>query len=139
MRSHECASKYPTPDVSHAYINSAGDDDLRYVIFMLLDMAPSGTHSGIFSPFPGGVESLWMSNLFVDLAQVDRNLPPAYTHPRYITGISHHQGANANIFLAWYIFLGGHVEEETFWAVNKSCVIISSFSLSIHQSLSHAS
>jgi len=33
-------------------------------------------------------------------------------NPRHAVG--------ANLLLAWYIYLGGYVEEETFWAEDKS-------------------
>ena len=45
--------------------------------------------------------------------------------------IANHHAIIANTFLMWYMFLGGHVEEETFWAADRSYVVSLSF-LSAH-------
>lgn len=41
----------------------------------------------------------------------------------------------ADTLLVWYMFLGGHVEEETFWAIDKSYVMVSLSFLSAHLKL----
>ena len=76
---------------------------------------------------------LWMSALLVTVAR----LPPNPNgHPQGGIGhISHgrlgtSRTADGNILLAWYLTLGGHAEDETFWADDKSYVVsISPFSL----------
>ena len=57
---------------------------------------------------------LWVSNLFVDLTRVGQN-PTLRSYESYLT-----VAAIANTLVMWYTFLGGRVEEETFWAVDKS-------------------
>jgi hypothetical protein len=73
------------------------------------------------------IHSLWLSNLFVDLTRVGPN-PILRSHTSYLTVANvNHQAMIADILLIWYMFLGGHVEEETVWAVDKSYAAISSF------------
>ena len=98
--------------VSHNTGSSAGDG--RYAFKSICD-----------------TDSLWVSNLFVDLA---RTSSPATSHLLYNARPTHHQATNVNLILTWYAFLGGNAEEETFWAVDKLYVILSSLFLSIHSS-----
>ena len=81
-----------------------------------------------------GAGLLWMSNLFVDLARADQTSFPTTLHSFYTVHTIPHQVVNANL-LAWYVFLGGHVEVETFWTVDKSYVVSSSSFLSTHLEL----
>ena len=128
VRSQDHASKYPIPPVS-ADSFQRNDHDLFHLIHMLeCNMnAPRPTLL-----FPGGaknsrVHSLWLSNLFVDLIRVGPN-PILRLYPAYLTiANNNHQATIANILLMWYMFLDGHVEEETIWAVDKSYAAISSF------------
>ena len=70
--------------------------------------------------------SLWLSNLFVDLTLVGPN-PILESWDTYISiARTGNQAIITNILLMWYMFLGGHVEEETIWAVDKLYVLISS-------------
>jgi len=127
-RSHELASKYPIPITSLSLFRRT-DPDLLHVIWMF-------QHSlGASRPtlsFPNAgiatlTHSLWLSNLFVDLTHVGPN-PILQSYVFYLsTARANHKATIANILLMWYIFLGGHVEEETTWAVDKSYVAISSF------------
>ena len=65
---------------------------------------------------------LWMSNLFVDLTRIGQN-PTLRSYELYLSvAATDHQAMIANTLIMWYMFLGGHVEEETFWAIDKSCV-----------------
>ena len=71
--------------------------------------------------------SLWLSNLFVDLTHVGPN-PILQFYLSYLTVAStDHQAMIANVLLMWYMFLGGHVEEETVWAVDKAYEVFSLF------------
>jgi len=69
-----------------------------------------------------------MSNLVLEMIRVDPTSPGGI----FCAFPSRIEAANLNILLAWFIILGGRVEEETFWVVEKSYVANSSFSLSTH-------
>jgi hypothetical protein len=119
-QSHERASEYPIPAVSSSSAQHT-DPDLHHIIRML------ECNSGCNKPtlhFPTGTNththSLWISTLFVDLTRVGPN-PILKSYESYLSvSTADHRGAIANILLMWYILLGGHVEEETFWAIDKS-------------------
>jgi hypothetical protein len=59
--------------------------------------------------------------------------PTLKSYESYLSAaVTDHRPMIANVLLVWYMFLGGHVEEETFWAVDKSYAVVSfvlSFSL----------
>jgi len=122
-QSHERASKYPIPTVSSSSFQHA-DPDIHHVIHML--ERNSGARIPILS-FPGDTNthahSLWMSNLFVDLTHAGPN-PTLESYQSYLSAaVTDHRPMIANILLMWRMFLGGHVEEETLWAVDKSYVL----------------
>lgn len=75
--------------------------------------------------------SLWMSNLFVDLANTSQSLllrPYGY----YLSpAAENNQAVIVNILLMWCTFLGGHIEEETFWTAGKSYVMVTSLFISL--------
>ena len=122
LQSHECTSKYPIPHVSRGHVFWT-DGDLRCI------MGPSAGHERpTFMPLCDG-DLLWMSNLFIDLAQAHQTLSPIIFRLLCAAQTTHNQATNANLFLAWYLFLGGDIEEETFWVVDKSYVAPSSFIL----------
>jgi hypothetical protein len=129
-QSHELVSKYPIPAFSSSSVQNT-DPDLHHIICML------ERNSGLGKPildFPKGTNthahSLWMSNLFVDLTRVGPN-PILDSFESYLGMVTNdRQGMIANTLLMWYMFLGGHVEEETFWAVDKSYAFTSSSFLS---------
>jgi hypothetical protein len=129
-QSHELVSKYPIPAFSSSSVQNT-DPDLRHIICML------ERNSGLGKPildFPKGTNthahSLWMSNLFVDLTRVGPN-PILDSFESYLgMATNDRQDMIANTLLMWYMFLGGHVEEETFWAVDKSYAFTSSSFLS---------
>ena len=123
-QSHEYALKYPIPEVSSSTSQHA-DPDLQHIIHMLecnfhsdrptLDFPNAGanTHDHL----------LWTSNLFVDLARVGPN-PILRSYESYLSAaVTNHRATIANALLMWYMFLGGLVEEETFWAADKSYVV----------------
>ena len=69
--------------------------------------------------------SLWMSNLFVDLTRMGPN-PTLRSYDSYLSAaFTDHRCMVSNTLLVWHMFLGGHVE-ETVWAVDKSCAVVSS-------------
>jgi len=120
-QSRERVSKYPIPAVSSSSFEHT-DPDLHHIIHMLqcnsdssrpiLDFPRVDTHTH--------AHSMWMSNLFVDLTRVGSN-PILKSFESYLsTAVTNNQAMIANTLLMWYMFLGGHVEEETFWAVDKS-------------------
>jgi hypothetical protein len=134
-QSHKLTSKYPIPAISSSSVPHT-DPDLHHIIRMLECNLDSGKPT---LNFPGStnthVHLLWVSTLFVDLTCVGPN-PVLASYESYLSvATADHQAMIANILLVWYMFLGGHVEEETFWAVDKSCAMISlsfsSFSLLI--------
>jgi hypothetical protein len=119
-QSHECSFKYPIPAVSSSSVKDT-DPDLHHVIHML------ECNSGCNKPtlhFPKSTtshtHSLWMSTLFVDLTRVGPNPILGSYEPYLGVAIADHRSVIANTLLMWYMLLGGHVEEETFWAIDKS-------------------
>ena len=80
--------------------------------------------------FPEGgtnvhVHSLGMSNLFVDLTHAGPNPTPMSYEPYLNAAVTDHRPMIANTLLVWYMFLSGHIDEDTFWADDKSCIAIS--------------
>jgi hypothetical protein len=75
-------------------------------------------------------------SLYVDVKPIrgygsDRFYPPAripLSTTKDITPLGH--AIDANIILSWFIYLGGPVEEETFWADDKSYAVAPSLLLS---------
>jgi hypothetical protein len=130
VQSDEHVLEYPVPAAPPA---SAEDFELYpdvdlYDILHVLE-CNFGTHRSALA-FPendcddhSDGPLLWISNLFVELARVGPN--PILKSPfRYLSAAGvNNQGIVANILVMWWILLGGHVEEETFWAIDKSCVM----------------
>jgi len=77
--------------------------------------------------FPSGdtntsTHLLRISNLFLDLTRAGQN-PTLRSYESYLSvAADDHQATIANTLSMWYMSLGGHVEEETFWAIDKSSV-----------------
>ena len=136
-RCRGCASsKYPIPAVSSSSFQNT-DPDLHNILRMLELNSGSGRPTLCFPK--GGTNTnahlLWMSNLFVDLTRVGPN-PTLKSYWLYLSvATNNHQPTIANTLLVWYMLLGGRVEEETFWAVDKSYVVISSSLFSAHLKL----
>jgi len=121
VQSHECASRYPIPDAS-SNSSQYTDPDLHHVIRMLECNLHSDRPTLYFPRVGANTHNhlLWMSNLFVDLTRVGRN-PILGSYESYLSAaVANHRATIANILLMWYMFLGGRVEEETFWAKDKS-------------------
>jgi hypothetical protein len=131
LRSWEFASKYPIPippDDHRNYIRGV-NKDLSHLLKWFLPHP-------VYEPLdPSSLEStpthsMWMSNLQVDCARTGSNSPsyiPLST-TNDITPLGH--AIDANTLLSWLISLDGPVEEETFWADNKSYVVAPSLLLS---------
>ena len=127
-RSQDHGSKYPIPAVS-ASSYRGNDPDLSHLIRMLKSQLNARRPSLLFPDETEitRIHSLWLSNLFVDLTHMGPN-PIMKDCLSYLTiAETNYQVTIANVLLVWYMFLGGHVEEETIWAVDKSYVAIYSF------------
>ena len=138
-QSRERASKYPILTVSLSSVQRT-DTDLHHIIRML---ECNQTHRKPTLHFPGGdvtthAHSLWMSNLFVDLTRMGPD-PTLKSYESYLSvALANHQAMIADTLLVWYMLLGGHVEEETIWAFDKSYVVaLLSFSLQPAQNCVH--
>ena len=127
------ASKYRIPEVS-SNTSQYTDPDLRHIIHMLkcnfnsdrptLDFPRTGTNTHD--------HLLWMSNLFVHLTRVGPN-PILESYESYLSAaITNNRAVISNTLLMWCMFLGERVEEETFWAIDKSYAIDLLGSLSAH-------
>ena len=125
-RSGKHASKYPILAISPSSFQLV-DHDLRHIID-LLDLNSRTDRPALDFPRLGTNtynHSLWMSNLLVDVTYVGPN-PVLKSYRSYLSAaITNHRAVIANILLTWYMFLGGRVEEETFWAVDKSYAVVS--------------
>jgi hypothetical protein len=128
-QSHKDASRYPIPAVS---LNSFQqmDPDLQHIILIL--QRNFDAERPVF-PFPkeGTYDHLlWVSNLLMDMAHMGPN-PSLESHRSHLNiAVTDQPAIIANVLLMWYMLLGGHVEEETFWAVDKSYVTTLLFFLS---------
>ena len=125
IQSHEHASKYPIPTISSTPLQSA-DVDLHHIVYMLERNA--GT-SGPALSFPYSTHGtrahgLWCSNLLVDLVRAGL-FPINNFWTIRAAARTDHRPAIANVLVMWYLLLGGHTEEETLWAVDKSYAVVS--------------
>ena len=132
VRSQEHASKYHIPILAIS-LSSFGDTDpdFHHVIHMLACNMDASRPTLDFLRMDKNTytHSLWLLNLFVDLTLVGPN-PILQSSGSYLTmAKTDNQAIITDILLMWYVFLGGHVEEETVWAVDKSyAVVLSVFS-----------
>ena len=128
IRSDKHAFKYPIPAIPSSSFRDT-DPDLHHVISMLERNLSASRPTLYFQGTDKNTPThlLWLSTLFVDFTRVDPN--PILEGYRSYLGVAStdHQATIANILLMWYVLLGGHVEEETLWAVDKSCAIIPVF------------
>jgi len=126
-RSHECASKYPIPAIFSGSFQTT-DPDLRHVLRMLERNSHTPTLDFPSEDTSTHAHTLWMSIFFVDLTHAGPN-PTLESYGSYLkAAVADHRPMIANILLMWYMFLGGHVEEETLWAFDKLYVVILSSS-----------
>ena len=122
-QSHERTSKYHIP-IRYWPSSQQRDPDLDHVLYMLAFNPHSGRPTlrfpsvGIHTP----AHLLWTSNLFADLTRVGPS-PTLESYESHLSAATaNHRPTISNTLLTWYMLLGGHVEEETFWAIDKSCV-----------------
>jgi len=126
--SHGHAPEYLIPPIS-ADPSQHNDPDFFHLIQMLKRNLNASRPTLLL---PDGAKntqthSRWLLNSFVDLTRVGPN-PILQSYESYLTIAStNHQDMIANILLMWCLFLGGNVEEETIWAIDKSYVTFSSF------------
>ena len=125
LRSDECASKYPIPTIPSSSSKHA-DADLDHIIFMFhlysgcnsfrLDFPRVGTNTH--------AHILWMSNLFVDLIRIGPDPTLRSYKCCFSAVLANHKPMIANTLLVWCVIFGGRIEEETYWAVDKSYVLV---------------
>ena len=118
LRSGECASRYPIPSGFFSPLAKTGRD--LYEVLRLCWSTSQGTFFYHFFLDGTPAHSLWVSNLLVDMARAD---PASFTEvalSKTSKMATSFHAVDANILLAWYMHLGGYVEEETFWAEDKS-------------------
>ena len=118
LRSNECTSKYTIPSGFFSLHPKAGRD--LYEILRLCWSTAQGVYLDCFFLNGTPTHSLWMSNLFLDMTRAD---PTSLTDITLCKANTPRHAVDANILLAWCIYLGGYVEEETFWAEDKSWVV----------------
>ena len=133
-RSHELASKYPIPSVYPEHVEL----DPHHIIHELED----AFEDQLTPYFPtGGANAhthlLWMSNSLHDLTGKGPNPLLFFCWSCFNTAPANHEPTIADTLLAWYIFLGGHVEEGTFWTADKSCAPIHHPSFQSTQNSTH--
>jgi len=120
-QSRERVPNYPIPAVASSSFKHT-DPDLHHIVRML--QCNSGSSRPILD-FPRvdtntHAHSMWLSNLFVDLTRVGPN-PILKSYKSYLSAaVTNNKAMIANTLLMWYMLLGGRVEEETLWAVDKS-------------------
>jgi hypothetical protein len=121
-RSRECASKYPIPhDYDHYYIEDI-NKDLYCVLHWLSSWRDTARDLDPSSLGSTPAHSMWMSNLHTDITRADPEHFPRITLPTTKDTAPPSHATDADVVLSWYIYLGGPVQEETFWADDKSYV-----------------
>ena len=121
LKSEECASKYPIP---YGFFSVSGDSRELREILRLFWSTSQGVSWDHFFLNGTPTHSLWMSNLFVDMTRADPTTLTEFALSETNKMGTSRPAIDANILLAWCVHLGGYVEEETFWAVDKSWVMI---------------
>ena len=124
-QSPEHAFEYPIPTISSSTFEHT-DPDLHHIIHMFECNSRPGKPTLNF-PMEGPnspAHSLWMSNLFVDVTLACPNPILASWQSYLSAATANHQAMIANTLLLWYAFLGGHIEDGTIWAVDKSYAVI---------------
>lgn len=124
LRSKECASMYPIPCGFFSLVSRI-DRDLYETLRLCLSTAEGLPFEYVLLNGTSA-HSLWVSNFFVDVTRANPTFLPEIILSK-ANGVSASRHAvDANILLAWYMHLGGYIEEETSWAQDKSCVTVSS-------------
>ena len=122
VQPHGNASRYHVPIIpSSPYENT--DPDLHNILYMLEKNFEQHRPTLHFPSPDRNTHLLWMTNLFVDSIRIYPNLALEGYESYLSTATADHQASIANILLMWYILLGGQIEEETLWAVDKSYAV----------------
>ena len=122
VQPHDNASRYPVPIIPSSPYEQK-DPDLHNILYMLEQNFVQHKPTLRFPRGDTKTHLRWMTNLFVDSICISPN-PTLEDYRSYLsTATAGHQASIANILLVWYILLGGRVEEETLWAVNKSYAV----------------
>jgi hypothetical protein len=130
LRSWEFASNYPIPfPPGYVCYNTGGvNRDLSRVLYWFSRSHPGGEldPSSLGSTL---THSIWISNLYIDFIRAGSSPATsiALSRTKDITPLGH--AIDANTILSWFISLGGPVEEETFWADDKSYAVAPSLLL----------
>jgi hypothetical protein len=125
LRSPELASKYPIPipPGNSRYDTGGVNMDLSNVLCWFSRVI---FYCNLGPPFLGSTQthSMWMSNLLVDFARTgfDSFMHVTLSETKDITPLGH--AIDANTILSRFISLSGPVEEETFWADDKSYAVV---------------
>ena len=123
-RAHGRTPEYQIPDTS-SNASHHTDPDLHHIIHLLKRNTRYDKPTLVFPRAGANTHDhlVWMSNFFVELTHV-QPIPVLGSYASYLSvAITDHQPTIANVLLMWYMFLGGRVEEETFWAADKSYVL----------------
>lgn len=113
---------YPIPAVFSSSSQQM-DSDLQHILLLLRRNIDA---ERFVFPFPkeGTYDHLlWASNLLVDMTRVGPNPSLEFHRSHLDIAVAGQPAIIANVLLMWYMLLGGNVEEETFWAVDKSYVV----------------
>jgi hypothetical protein len=125
LRSPELASKYPIPipPGNNRYDTEGVNMDLFNVLCWF---SREISYHELGPPSLGSTQtySMWMSNLLVDSARTgfDSFIHITLSRTKDITPLGH--AIDANTILSRFISLSGPVEEETFWADDKSYAVV---------------
>ena len=127
-QSSDHTSKYPIPAIPTSSSQHTNPDLHHIIIILEFNLHSSHPHRPIFSlPWVGVntlTHSLWVSNQLVEFTHVGSD-PGLCPYTSYISAAkADHHAVIANILLAWYMLLGGQVEREILWVVDKSYVVI---------------
>ena len=121
-QSNEHALRYPIPAAPESSID-AEDYGLHQLLSVLeqvsrtpriildFDVLAANDHTD---------HSFWLSNLFVELTRVGPNPTLKSCEDLLLTAGRNCKPIIADTLLMWYMFLGGRVEEETFWTADRS-------------------
>jgi hypothetical protein len=122
LRSRECTFKYPIPHNYEHYRADSINEDLDGILRWLSRWL---RFHGRIVGFPSGTptHSMWWSNLHLDMIQADPEHHPHATLSMTKDTTPLSCAADVDIILSWYIYLGGPVQEETFWTDDKSYVV----------------
>jgi hypothetical protein len=122
LRSRESTFKYSIPHDHNHHRAEGINKDLNNILGWLSGWLCSHTYL-IPSPSSTPAHLMWMSNLHLDMIQADPEHHPHITLSITKCTTPLDCTVDVNTILSWHIYLGGPVQEETFWADDKSYVV----------------